>query len=68
MSTNKRKDAEQAVLKFVKSWKASYGISFRDIQEATGLPLGTVHSVVQSLHQEGRLRYHPGISRSVGKV
>lgn len=66
MSTNKRRDAEQAVLDFVDGWSASYGIAFRDIQEATGLPLGTVHSIVQALSSEGRLRYVEGISRSIG--
>lgn len=68
MASSKRLEAENAVLAFIESWDAPFGISFRDIQEATDIPLGTVHAIVRCLADEGRIQHTEGISRSIRAI
>ena len=65
--SDKRVEAEQAVLTAIASWgrTTAYGPSFRDIALATNLPLGTVHSICRELRESGDIHFIDQVARSL---
>lgn len=63
---NRQLENEQLVLEAVASFDGlDYGPSRRDIAQLTGIGLGTVQGIVTRLAEAGKLRYTPGIARSI---
>jgi hypothetical protein len=58
----------QIVLNSVQTWFTmgkSYGPSYRDLVESSGLPIGTVHKTCKFLRSEGIIMFDDKIARSI---
>jgi len=64
---SKKRENEESVIDAIASWYAehTYGPSYRNLQELTGIPLGTVYAVCQSLRDDGRVSFDEGVARSI---
>jgi DNA-binding IclR family transcriptional regulator len=62
-----RSDAEYKVMRAIDLFHTShgYGPSFRDLAEEVGLALGTVHAIVVSLREQGKVTYDDNRARSM---
>jgi DNA-binding IclR family transcriptional regulator len=62
-----RENAEFSVIYAIDRWhiEHGYGPAFRDVAEATGFALGTVHGLCRSLRDQGRVIYDDQRARSL---
>ena len=64
---NRKTENESSVIRAIKFFYHyhNYGPSYRDIADATEIPLGTVYSTCQSLRDEGRITFEDNVARSI---
>lgn len=64
---NRREENEDLVISALKKWfkTHSYSPSYRDLSEATGLGLGTVHSACHDLRDEGYVAFEDSTARTI---
>ena len=64
---SKKKENEESVINAIVSWYSehTYGPSYRNLQEITGIPLGTVYAVCKELRDDGVVTYDEGVARTI---
>jgi len=64
---SKKKENEESIIDAIASWyeEHTYGPSYRNLQEITGIPLGTVYAVCKNLRDGGRVSFDEGVARSI---
>ncbi len=64
---NAKESNELSVRQAIIDWYQSHtwGPSFRDIAQSTGLSLGTVYNVCRDLRESGVVEYADGVARTL---